>query len=113
MNASPVPLSVIGRRGVRHSQLASAPWANMPSSSGSSSARLVQTTIPGPVARTAAQAASASPRPVTGRPASQASSNWLGVTMSAAGTAWSRKNSGMPGRTKKPLPSSPMTGSQA
>ena len=48
-----------------------------------------------------------------GRPASQASSNWLGVTMSAAGTAWSRKNSGMPGRTKKPLPSSPITGSQA
>ena len=32
--------------------------------------------------------------------------------MSAAGTAWSRMNSGMPGRTKMPRPTSPITGSQ-
>jgi hypothetical protein len=32
--------------------------------------------------------------------------------MSAAGTAWSRMNSGMPGRTKTPRPTSPITGSQ-
>ena len=42
----------------------------------------------------------------------ESSSNWLGVMMSAAGTAWSRMNSGMPGRTNTPRPTSPITGSQ-
>ena len=37
-----------------------------------------------------------------GPPASQASSNWFGVTMSAAGTAWSRKKSGIPGLHEEP-----------
>ena len=42
---SPVPFSATGSRGVRQSQLVPALWARMPSSAGSSSARLVQTTI--------------------------------------------------------------------
>ena len=73
----------------------------------------MQTTIAGPAAATLAAAATASSMDAIGWSASQASSNWLGVTRSAAGTAWALKNSGMPGRTKKPLPSSPITGSQA
>ena len=48
----------------------------------------------------------------TARPVSHSSSNWLGVAMSAAGMARSRMNSGMPGRTKTPRPTSPITGSQ-
>ena len=45
-------------------------------------------------------------------PARKLSSNWLGVITSAAGTTSSRMNSGIPGRTKKPRPTSPITGSQ-
>jgi hypothetical protein len=70
-------------------------------------------TTPGPSACTAATASftSASDRVV--RPESRSSSKWFGVTMSAAGTATSRMNSSMPGRTKIPRPTSPMTGSHA
>ena len=46
------------------------------------------------------------------RPDSRSSSKWLGVTMSAAGRATSRRNSSIPGRTNTPRPTSPITGSQ-
>ena len=59
-----------------------------------------------------ATAALASASVVTGWPVSHSSSNWFGVRISAAGRARSRMNSGMPGRTKTPRPTSPITGSQ-
>ena len=43
-------------------------------------------------------------------PVRKFSSKWFGVTMSASGTTSSRRNSGMPGMTKKPRPTSPITG---
>ena len=45
-------------------------------------------------------------------PARKSSSKWFGVTTSAAGTTRSRMNSGIPGRTNMPRPTSPITGSQ-
>ncbi len=45
-------------------------------------------------------------------PVRKPSSNWLGVMMSAVGTTGSRRNAGMSGCTKQPLPALPITGSQ-
>ena len=73
--------------------------------------RVVLTTR-GPRAWTAATASSTSARVRVVVPASRSSSKWFGVTRSAAGTATSRMNSSIPGRTKTPRPTSPMTGSQ-
>jgi hypothetical protein len=78
----------------------------------SSTCSEVTSTQRGPIAWSVVTAAFASARLRTSRPVSQASSNWFGVAMSAAGMAASRMNSGMPGRTKMPRPTSPITGSQ-
>ena len=88
--------------------------ASMPISPSGVSARRndVTSTQRGPRACSAPTAALASSSVATSRPVSHSSSNWLGVRMSAAGSAASRRNSGMPGRTKTPRPTSPITGSQ-
>ncbi len=72
----------------------------------------VTSTTRGPVACTAVTAAFAAASVPLSRPERKSSSNWLGVMRSAAGTAWSRMNSGTPGRTNTPRPTSPITGSQ-
>ena len=82
------------------------------SSGVSSVITLVTRTVPGPVARTTSAAASSSSYVVVVAPARKSSSKWFGVITSAAGTTWSRMNSGMPGRTNIPRPTSPITGSQ-
>ena len=82
------------------------------SSGVSSVTRDVVRTTRGPSAWTAATASFTAGSEVVVLPESRSSSKWFGVTMSAAGTATSRMNSSMPGRTKTPRPTSPMTGSQ-
>jgi len=74
--------------------------------------QLVNSTQRGPMACNTAMAALTEARSVTVRPVSHSNSNRLGVAMSARGMARSRRNSGMPGRTKTPRPTSPITGSQ-
>ena len=49
---------------------------------------------------------------VASHPARVPSSNWFGVTRSAAGTTRSRSSAGMAGLTKQPDRALPITGSQ-
>ena len=72
----------------------------------------VTNTVSGPLTRRAWAASITASRVWLSRPVRKSSSKWLGVTISAFGTTRSRMNSGMPGRTKKPRPTSPITGSQ-
>ncbi len=98
---SPAPFTAMASRGVRtRNTRPSAPASRSMLSAGVSaqSAEVTRTTR-GPRARSAAIAAPASARVPLGRPVSRPSSNWLGVRMSAAGTARSRRNASMPGRT--------------
>ncbi len=74
---------------------------------------LVTSTSRGPRSRTASTASSTSSSGASSsRPARKSSSKWLGVRTSACGTTVSRMNSGIPGRTNMPRPTSPITGSQ-
>ena len=111
---SPPPRTVIGSSGVDTSHRPSGDehsiWISP--SGVSAVSTLVTSTVDGPIRCSCSTAATTSSSVVIGRPVRNSSSNWLGVTMSAAGTTWSRMYSGMPGRTKKPRPTSPMTGSQ-
>ena len=66
----------------------------------------------GPRAWSAAMAAVTCAISAVSRPARRSSSKWLGVTICAAGTARSRKNSDMPGCTNTPRARLPITGSQ-
>lgn len=72
----------------------------------------VTSTVSGPTARSAWAASITSSRVCVSRPVRKSSSKWLGVTICAWGTTRSRMNSGIPGRTKNPRPTSPITGSQ-
>ena len=112
--ASPAPLTEIGSLGVRTRKRPAGSEAtrSIASAGVSSVCSEVTSTTRGPSACTASIAASASRRVALRCPASRSSSNWFGVTTSAAGTARSRMNSGMPGRTNTPRPTSPITGSQ-
>jgi hypothetical protein len=73
---------------------------------------LVTSTVSGPVPRTVSAAARRLSYVVVRAPARKSSSKWFGVITSAAGTTRSRMNSGIPGRTNIPRPTSPITGSQ-
>ena len=99
--ASPAPLTAIGRRGVRTRQRRAPSDAMRSSASPGVSAVCteVTTTMRGPSACSASIAAIASPTVVLRRPDRWSSSNWFGVTISAAGTACSRMKSATPGRT--------------
>ena len=110
----PLGSGVSGSQGVRTTHAPSGATARVSMVAGSTSGvrRLVITTARLPAATSARQVVSASLREASGAPASNSNSNWLGVSTSAAGRARVRRNSGMPGRTKMPRPTSPITGSQ-
>ena len=115
MMASPAPFTLSPSFGVRTRQKPEPSAASMSMASSGVSAVTIEVsrTTEGPARLSAATAALASVSVATGRPVRNSSSNWFGVTRSAMGTALSRMNSGMPGRTKTPRPTSPITGSQA
>ena len=112
--ASPAPLTDTSSRGVRTRTCRPPSDASRSTQSPgvSSVTSDVVSTTRGPSACTAATASFTASSEVVVVPERRSSSKWLGVTMSAAGTATSRRNSSMPGRTNTPRPTSPITGSQ-
>ena len=107
-------MNVRGSSGVVTDQAPSPVTAimSMVPSAAASCTTEVTSTVSGPSARAASAASSTSATVAVDRPVRYSSSNWFGVMICAAGTTVSRISSGMPGRTKNPRPTSPITGSQ-